>query len=196
MVDGVFYCGRASEERPGEKRGSGSDNLPPFLVGPNFNNLFFSWCFGHSASFQVYLPLVADPEALQFQFPAPHLARCFPVSYFSLIDKTQSTSDCSKFFREAKSGPINEAVVALLQHSSESPQMIDACTPPQIGRSVLVYIYYSQRKEPDEMNTRVANVIVIELGILIAIMAWLAISRVPSHAGNGRARGGPISALQ
>jgi hypothetical protein len=30
------------------------------------------------------------------------------------------------------------------------------------------------------MNTRVANVIAIELGILIAILAWLAISRVPS----------------
>ena len=30
------------------------------------------------------------------------------------------------------------------------------------------------------MNSKIANVIALELGILIAIMAWLALSRLPS----------------
>jgi hypothetical protein len=119
MVDGVFYCGRASEERPGEKRGSGSDNLPPFLVGPNFNNLFFSWCFCHSASFQVYLPFVADPEALQFPFSrtAPREVFCGIV----LFAYTQDTVYFGLFeiFPRGQIRTDKRSRRCVVQHSSD-----------------------------------------------------------------------------
>jgi len=52
---------------------------------------------------------------------------------------------------------------------------VAACIPLESGAAF--FVTFAGR---DDMSTKVANVIAVELGILIALLAWLAIARVPS----------------